>query len=106
MNTATPTSPISIKNWTPQQKKDVLAALARELLGKTSNCCVEVQDEKNRPVAYLLPAFDTSKEFGCDFTPEFFLELLRRAATPENSITWQEMQDLLDEDDAAEQKGL
>jgi hypothetical protein len=99
MSTVAPTAPISINDWTLQQKKQVLAALAHELLGQSAKGFVEVNDAQGRQLGFLMPPFDPSEEFTGKLTPGYFFELLRRAATPEDSVPWREMLARLDAED-------
>jgi hypothetical protein len=89
-----------LKACTRKQKEELFAAVARELLGAADSPVVSLRDEANRTVAYLLPAWDSTKEYGADYSPAFFLEMARRTATPANAVSWPEFQALLDSDDA------
>jgi len=101
---AAPIPPLDLKAWTPRQKESLLAILAKDLLGQTATHGVPVRDESDQPVAYLYPRWDPSSEYGCAFTPAYFLELVRRASTPEDAVSWSEFQSHLDSADAVESR--
>ncbi len=90
-----------LRSCTRKQKEELFAAVAREFLSDADSPVVSLRDETNQTVAYLLPAWNSAHEYGADYSPSFFLELARRAATASNSMSWPEFQALLDSDDAA-----
>lgn len=81
----------AIDRLTPQAKRELLAMLARELLGK-SLAPVSIEDEVGAMIVYAVPpdARARAEQAMRHADPRRVTELARRAATPERSLSLEE----------------
>lgn len=90
----------SISDLSAEQKRALLAALARDLMG-TRGGPLSVHDPAGDVVIYMPPsdARERAERAMRERTPEQLAELQRRAADPDNSFSAEEALQLTDEPD-------
>ena len=82
----------SVRGLPAETKRQLLAMLARDLL-PTSGASLSVSDAAGEVVVYAVPADARARAERAmrEATPERLAELQRRAATPENSFSVEEL---------------
>jgi len=89
---STPNNPLAaVAGWSPLEKRQLWAALTRELAAGTTAGIVPLTDDTDTPVAYVLPAHNAATEYGAEWTVGYLLELQRRAATQSDSAPWSDV---------------
>jgi hypothetical protein len=89
---AVPENPLTLLDgWSLSEKRRMWAALTREMVAANPGGVTAVNDDADRPVAYVLPAHDPTTEYGSDWTVGYLLELQRRAATADDSAPWSDV---------------
>ena len=85
-----------------ETEKEVLAAklLDDVATARGNGPTLPLRNESGRIVGYFVPKLrPASKSTIPDFPPEYLVELRRRAATPEDSVTWEEFRSQMNLDD-------
>jgi hypothetical protein len=82
----------TIDHLTPQAKRELLAMLAREFLSQ-SRAPVSIEDEAGAMIVYPVPpdARARAEQAMRNADPRRVSELARRAATPEQSVSLEEV---------------
>jgi hypothetical protein len=82
----------AISHLTPQAKRELLAVLARELLNQ-SRAPVSIEDEAGAMIVYAVPpdARARAEQALRTVDPRRISELARRSATPERSLSLEEV---------------
>jgi len=72
-------------------KRKLLSRVARQCLEEAEWTDVPLFNEEGRPFSYVQALPRPEDEFSAELTPAVASELIRRALTPEDSISWQAM---------------
>ena len=83
-------------------KRKLLSRVARQCLEDAEWTDVPLFNDEGRPFSYVQALPRPEDEFSAELTPAVASELIRRALTPEDSISWQEMLAQLSEEDDRE----
>jgi hypothetical protein len=87
---------------TPAGRRKLLALVARQCLEDAEWTEVPLFNDGGRSFAYVMARPKPEDEFDSELTPAVAAEIVRRAMTPEDSISWQQMLAELDAGDARE----
>jgi hypothetical protein len=80
-----------VAQLTPAGRRKLLAILARLCLEDAEWTEVPLFNDAGRPFAYVMAQPRPEDELESELTPAVAAEIVRRAMTPEDSISWQEM---------------
>lgn len=84
----------------PAGRRKLLALVARQCLEDAEWTEVPLFNDAGQPFCYLMAQPRPEDEFDSELTPAVAAEIVRRAMTPEDSISWQEMLAELEAEDA------
>jgi hypothetical protein len=84
----------------PAGRRNLLALVARQCLEDAEWTEVPLFNDEGRPFSYVMALPKPEDEFESELTPAVAAEIVRRAMTPEDSISWQEMLAELEAEDA------
>lgn len=79
-----------VSRLTPAGRRKLLALIARQCLEDTEWTEVPLFNDEGRPFSYVMSLPRTGDEVESELTPGLAAEILRRALTPEDSITVEE----------------
>lgn len=87
---------------TPAGRRKLLALIARQCLEDAEWTEVPLFNDRGQPFSYVMALPRPEDELDAELTPAGAAEIVRRAMTPEDSISWQEMLAELEAEDANE----